>query len=94
MAYRVLTEDEESETIVLFMLAQERDHHSHSVNRDRYQRMLKDLPPGPFRERIQHLLAETNDRLVEVEAIIAATVPQMPPADRVSAIREALKAKG
>jgi hypothetical protein len=92
--YQVLSEDAQDETLVLFMLGQERDHHSHTVNKARYEAMLKTLPPGNFRTRIEGLLAETIHRLMEVDAIIAATKPQMPVAKKLAAARRRVKAKG
>lgn len=70
--------DEKNRILVEFLEAQERDHYVHTINRQRYQDMLPTLADGPFKERIQRLLAETEDRLGEVEAIIVATQATAP----------------
>lgn len=93
MDYEVLSQDDQDEVIVAFMLAQERDHYCHEINRERYGQILLTLSAGKFHDRVSELLAETNERLVEVSAIIVATKSQMPPADRVSMSMERLKSK-
>ena len=94
MAYMLLNSDEQDDTLVLFMASQERDQFTHTINKARYEAMLLTLSPGPFRDRIQTLLDETNQRLAEVKAIIAATVPQMPSAPKIATSLTRLKAKG
>jgi hypothetical protein len=86
MEYKILTEKARDKTIVEFFEAQERDLHSHTINKERYESMLPSLQPGKFRARIQELLEQTNDRLEEVSNIIKATIPQLPPDERIKAI--------
>jgi hypothetical protein len=94
MIYQVLSQDAQDETMVLFMLSQERDHHIHTVNKERYEAILKTLGPGDFRKRIEQLLAETEQRLAEVEVIIAATTPQLPTSAKIEAALTRAKGKG
>lgn len=85
--FEVLSQDEQDETIVAFFLAQERDLHALTVSIERYQNMLKTLPPGPWRERIEQLLNESLERKFQVESIIEATRPQLPPPERIEAAK-------
>ena len=94
MAYLVLTQDEQDDIMVAFMLAQERDQFTHGVNRQRYEAMLLTLNAGPFRDRINQLLSETNSRIVEVDAIVQHSFSQMPPSVRIAAAVARLKARG
>lgn len=76
--YHLLTEDEHHEDLASHLKATERDHALHVTNKARYELMLQsDLSPA-FRQRIEHLLAETTERLGEVEAILNAMRAQMP----------------
>lgn len=94
MAYVVLTEDDQDDMIVAFMLAQERDQFLHTVNKARYVALNASLAPSVFKTRIETLLNETNSRLTEVDAILAETVGQLPNAARRNAAITRLKAKG
>ena len=85
MDYQVLSQDEQDDIIVSFMLSQERDKYCHSLNLERYTEMLKTLEAGPWRDRVTKLKDDTVSRLAEVDSIIAVTTPQMPPAERLAA---------
>ncbi|MCX7800087.1 MAG: hypothetical protein N2109_07065 [Fimbriimonadales bacterium] len=91
--YRVLSQEEMDDIVVEFFAAQERDMFCHELNKQRYEEMLKVLPEGEYRQRVARLLAETNERMAEVEAIIAKTEPQLPPTARVQAAAQRIKAK-
>jgi len=91
--YKVLDQDTRDDIIVEFFEAQERDLHCFLLNKERYEAMLEHLEDGPFRKRIEKLLAETNQRIAEVEAIIAATEKQLPGSDRIAAAKQRLQAK-
>jgi len=94
--YKVFTKQAEKDRILVeFMEAQERDHWLHTINRQRYQSILATAPAGKnaFRTRIEGLLAETEDRITEVEAIIAATISQMPSAETIATIAIDLEAE-
>lgn len=91
--YTVLSQEEQDDTIVNFYLAQERDLHALVTSIERYERMLQALPAGKWRDRIQALLEESLERKSEVESIIAATVSQLPPPDRLEAAKQRLQAK-
>lgn len=83
--YRLLTQEEMDDIIVEFYAAQERDAFCHELNKQRYEEMLKVLPPGPFRDQIVGLLEETKARMAEVDAILTKTEPQLPPPTRLTA---------
>lgn len=75
MEYKRLKDAEKDEILNDFLLAQERDHHCHTINAERYRKILGDssLPDGEFKERVKKLLLETLERLREIELIIKHT---------------------
>lgn len=81
----LITQLEKDKTIVQYMQAQQRDLHIHNVNLERYNTMLETLPEGKYKDRIVKLKAETEERIEEVSAIVAATEPQMPSQERIDA---------
>lgn len=91
--YRVLSEEEKDDIIVEFFLVQERDKFCHEINLERFNRMLQTLPEGNFKERIKTLRDETQARLNEVNSIIEATIPQLPPEPRLSNAISRIRAK-
>lgn len=91
--YQVLSQDEQDEIAVSFMLSQERDKFCLELNSARFDEMLKTLEDGEWKTRVAQLRAETSKRLVEVNSIIEATKPTMPPSARVEAAKLRLKAK-
>lgn len=91
--YQLLTQEEQDDIIVGYMLAQEKDAYCHSINLERYNDMLLALPAGKFKERIEELRNDTQLRLTEVQAIVNATKPQMPPKARQDAALQRIKAK-
>ena len=93
MVYDVLSQEEQDEIVVSFMLAQERDQFCHNLNRTRYELMLTTLAEGKWKQRVAELRAETLSRLGEVDSIIAATKPQLPDVARVAAAKARIKAK-
>ena len=92
--YRMLDTNEQQDGIVQTYLANERDHYLHTKNLERFALMLTTLPTGLFRERIQHLHDETASRLEEVNAILDATTPQLPPQAAIIASLTRLQARG
>lgn len=93
MDYKILTQDERDDTTVAFLHAQERDHYCHAINKARFEAMLPTLANGQFKDRIVKLLADTNDRLAEVEMIIAHTTSTLPPQQRIDAAQARIAAK-
>ena len=93
MPYDVLSQDEQDDIVVAFMLAQERDQFCHQLNLTRYETMLITLPDSKWKQRVGELRAETLVRLNEVSSIIAATKPQLPPTARLSAAVSRSKAR-
>ena len=93
MEYQLLTEEERDAIIVEFMKAQERDKFCHEINLQRYEAMLRTLPDGEWKNSIQKLRDETVERLGEVNSIIEATKPQVPPVERISKALQKLEAR-
>lgn len=79
--------------MVEFLLNQERDYDTHQINKARYETILATEPAGGFRDRISQLLMETNSRIKEIEAIVAATtgLPEQTEIDQIMAAIEAGK---
>ncbi|KKM64549.1 hypothetical protein LCGC14_1500320 [marine sediment metagenome] len=92
MVYQVLTQDEQDDIKVSFLLSQERDKYCHELNLERYAAMLEALEDGEWKTRVTKLHDETAGRLAEVDSIIAATLPQMPASERIEAAKLRLKA--
>jgi ferritin-like metal-binding protein YciE len=79
----------------------ERDYYWHQRNAARYTALLATLEDGEFKNRITQLLADTNDRIQEVDAIINAmqTETEAPSDDTIAEIvgeirSERARAKG
>lgn len=94
MAFKLLSQDKQDDSIVAFYLAQEADLHSHQVNKARFEAMLAGELAADFREKLNTLLRDTNSRIAEVSAIIAATESQLPPQGRCEAAVKRLQANG
>ena len=93
MPYEILSQEEQDDIIMSFLLSQERDEYCHQLNLTRYEQMLTVLPDGPWKQTITKYRDETNQRLAEVRSIIAATQAQLPPADRKQAAITRVRAK-
>ena len=91
MEFRFLNQEERDEIIVEFFKAQERDAFCHMINLQRFDDMLRKLPPGKWRDTIQTLRDQTQERLNEILSIIEATIPQLPPQERIQAALERLE---
>ena len=93
--YFLLDQDKADDTVVAFYHEQEYTHYCHMINKERYEQILSSpIPSEAFGNRIVQLLNETNERLEEVGAIIAATVPQLPSQERIEAALLRLKEDG
>ena len=75
MDYKTLVKEEKAGVVSAFLHAQEMEHFLHSLNIERYLKILADpeLPVGEFREKIEKLLIDTEERLFEVGLIIKHT---------------------
>ena len=91
MEYQILSQEEQDDIIVSFMLGQERDKYCHELNLERYTEMLKTSKAGEWHDRLLKLRNETASRLVEVNNIISVTVSQMPPQERIDATKLRIK---
>lgn len=92
-SFKVLDQEEQDRILAEFLWAQERDLYCHCINLERYDAMLRTLPEGEWRNRIAQLREETAKRRAEVESIIAATLPQLPPEPRLQAAIAKVKAQ-
>lgn len=91
--YVTLEQDEMDDMLVGTLLAQERDHYLHTINIERYKSLLTlelTFPSSSFRNQIEKSLNDSLVALAQVEAIIAALEPQLPPMDRLLAARNRL----
>ena len=91
--FKALSQDEQDDIVVAYFTGLERDKFSHEINLNRFDAMLPNLPDGDFKKRISELRADTASRLVEVDALIAATEAQIPPADRLTASQQRISSK-
>lgn len=89
--FQLLSQDEQDEIHAAFLASQERDLFCHQINADRYTEMLKVLPAGTFRTRIEGLKQDTLSRIDEVTRIIDASV--MPSVERLIAAKERVDTK-
>ena len=93
--YSVLSQEKCDDTVVAFLYAQQYEHYCHMLNKQRYESILKQpIVSDAFNQRVAQLLGETNQRLAEIESILAATVAQLPTQDRIDASRARLVADG
>lgn len=92
--YKALSEQEQHDMLTRTLLANERDHFSHTATHERITEMLKTLPSGPFKDRMAGTLLELESRLAEVGSILDATTAQLPADDSlVQASIERVKAE-
>jgi hypothetical protein len=89
----LMSDEEKDDVIVSFMRGQEQDRYCLLLNRDRYDAMLKVIPEGKWRDQIEELHQQTLSRLEQLDSIIAASLPQMPPDERVQAAMARITAK-
>lgn len=90
--YQVLSQEEQDDIIVSFMLSQEKDKYCLELNLQRYTEMLKTLEGGQWRDRVEKLQAESTSRLAEIDSIIEVTKAQMPPSERIDTAKARISA--
>lgn len=96
MEYKTITEEEKDDIIVSFLHQQEIDHLCHSINKERYEKIISDksIPEGEFKDRIKQLKTEIELRMFEVEKIMEHTKGQLPSVDRIeSAVKRIMENK-
>jgi hypothetical protein len=91
--FLLLSQEERDEMLAATLLAQERDLFMHRANKERFRRILANGARGEFRRRIEDLLSQTEERISEVTQIIEALKPELPPAQRLRAAHERIKAR-
>ncbi len=91
--YKTLTQEEKDDIIVSFLHQQEIDHLCHSINRERYEKIINDpeIVDSNFKDRIKQLKLEIELRLFEVEKIIEHTQFQLPPEERIRSASDRMK---
>ena len=80
MEYTHLTQEEMDDHIAEGIRGRQLEHFHHSVNVANYAAMLKTLPKGPWRDRIQQLHDEGLAEMEKVEGLHDALVAQIPTA--------------
>lgn len=93
MAFKTLTLDEQNDAIVSTFYANELDLFSHTANKSRFELILQGTLSAEFRTRIEKLLSDTNVRIAEVQAILDATIPQLPSDTEISASMARIRAR-
>ena len=88
--YKYMSPDEQDDIKVSFLASQEKDLFNHEINLARFNEMLKKLPEGPYKARVQQLRDDTVSRITEVTAIIDATELSLPSSERVDASKTRL----
>ena len=77
--FRVLSQEEQDDMIIQTLHAQERDLFMHTVNKERYEELVKTLPEGnELRVKLEKEVAVVASRIEEVEKIIEAIEKQLP----------------
>ena len=82
MDYDLISQEDQDDMIVQTMKSQQMDHFVHTLNAARYRSIIASAADGPWKQRITGLLEETESRIGEVESIVDALLPQMPPEER------------
>lgn len=93
MAYKTLSLNEQHDMVVSTYYANEQDLFSHNTNKERFERILQGTISDAFRTRIGKLLSDTNNRIAEVQAILDATIPQLPSDAEISASLTRIKSR-
>ena len=73
MNYKIIAEVDKKKVVEDFLRAQEMDHFCHTINAERYRKILADpkMTDGKFQAKIEKLLSETDERIKEIELIIS-----------------------
>ena len=89
-----ITTEEKEDMLIQTLRAQEMDLYLHTLNKERFQDMVKGLPKGnEFRKRLEGEILVIDSRLVEVNTTIASLDKQIPEGTDVVAVLSRLKAK-
>ena len=92
MDYDLISQEEQDDMLVQTLKSQQMDHFVHTLNAARYRSIIASAADGAWKGRITGLLEETESRIGEVESIVDALLPQMPPEGRKAAARARIKA--
>lgn len=93
MEYKLLTAEYQEDAVVDAMLGREMEHFHYQLNEDNYKEILKTEPEGPYRDRIQALLASNTTEKAKVESVYAALEKQAPQGAAFDVVAERVKAK-
>ena len=89
-----ITIEEKEEMLIQTLKAQEMDLYIHTLNKERFQDMVLNLPEeSEFRQKLEGEILVIDSRLEEVNATIASLEKQIPEDTDVPAVLVKLKAK-
>ena len=89
-----ITAEEKEDMLIQTLKGQEMDLYIHTLNKERYQDIVANLPEGnEFRTKLEGEILVIDSRLVEVNTTIAALDKQIPAKTDVVAVLDRLKAK-
>ena len=89
-----ITKEEKEEMLIQTLKAQEMDLYIHTLNKERFQDMVLNLPEeSEFRQKLEGEILVIDSRLEEVNATIASLEKQIPEDTDVPAVLVKLKAK-
>lgn len=77
MQYQQLEQDYKDDVLAEAIYNREVEYFHYDLDRENFTRMLADLPPGAFRVDLEKRLAETLDRMKQVETIHTALVAKV-----------------
>jgi len=89
-----ITKEEKEEMLIQTLKAQEMDLYIHTLNKERFQDMVLNLPEdNTFRHKLEEEILVIESRLGEVNATMIALEKQIPEDTDVPAVLVKLKAK-
>ena len=89
-----ITTEEKEDMLIQTLRAQEMDLYLHTLNKERFQDMVKGLPAdSEFKAKLENEILVIDSRLVEVNTTITALDKQIPEGTDVVAVLARLKAK-
>ena len=77
MQYNQLEQQYQDDVLAEAIYGREVEHFHYVFDRDNFKRMIEGLPAGTFRSSLEQRLAETLDRIAQVESVHAALVARI-----------------
>lgn len=92
--FKVLSQDEQDDIVVEFLLAQERDLFCHQLNAERFTNMdIEAIKDQKLKSHMGQMVSDTDSRIEQVQGIVDATQRQLPPKNRLDAAIARVRAK-